>query len=335
MIHRPNVPSTQKGQLDHNQSHTPLYKTVRLVNLHTMILSLSLVNARLVVNKVESLHQHLLERELDMCAITETWIKSSDDKNVTKEIPPPGYFIYSYLRQSGRQGGDLSRIYKNNVKVEDKTVDKIFTTLEYCNFTLMFVGTTVNLHMAYRIPSTSVIQVCDELTYILEDGINRDLGELLFVGDLNIHMDTPLHPDTTIFLEFMESFNLRIHTNVATHISNHYLDLALTEHGSTIKSKIDRGDLFSDHHFVDLKLAVSHPVPKLTIVKYRKLRGIDDELFSRDLAESLVEVHDPAGDGSSLVDGYNKSLVKYWTRMPQLKQRQSGKLIHSHGLLIH
>ena len=134
------------------------------------------------------------------------------------------------------------------------------------------MGTTVNLHMIYRIPSTSVIQFCDEMANILEDGINRDLGDLLFVGDFNIHMDSPLHPDTSTFLEFIESFNLRNNTNFATHISNHYLDLALTEHGSTITSKIDRGDLFSDHHFVDLKLAVSHPIPKLTMAKYRKLK---------------------------------------------------------------
>ena len=71
MIHRTNVPSAQKGHPDCNQPCTPLYRTVRLVNLHTMILSLSLVNARSVVNKVESLQQHILERELDTCAITE------------------------------------------------------------------------------------------------------------------------------------------------------------------------------------------------------------------------------------------------------------------------
>ena len=173
----------------------------------------------------------------------------------------------------------------------------------------MFMGTTINLHIIYRIPSTHVIQFCDEMTNILDDGINRDHGELLFVGDFNIHMDNTLHPETITFLEFMESFNLRNHTNFTTHISNHYLDLALTEHGSTVISKIDRGVLFSDHHFVDLKLAVSHPTPNLIMVKYRKLRGIDDELFSKDLAESLAGVYDPADDVSGLVDRYNKSLA--------------------------
>ena len=97
-----------------------------------MILSLSLVNGWSVANKVESLQQHILERELDMCALTKTWIKSSDGKNVMKEIPPPGYYIYSHPRQSGRQGEGLALIYKDNVNVEDKTVDKVFTTLEHC-----------------------------------------------------------------------------------------------------------------------------------------------------------------------------------------------------------
>ena len=97
-----------------------------------------------------------------------------------KEIPPPGDSIYSHPRHSGRQGGGLALIYKDNVKVEHKTVDKIFTTIEHCNFTLKFAGTTVNLHMIYRIlnlhmiyriPSTSVIQFCDEIMNILEEGI--------------------------------------------------------------------------------------------------------------------------------------------------------------------
>ena len=43
---------------------------------------------------MESLQQHILERELDMCAITETWIKSSDEKKDMKEIPPLGYSTY-------------------------------------------------------------------------------------------------------------------------------------------------------------------------------------------------------------------------------------------------
>ena len=91
------------------------------------------------------------------------------EKNVMKEIPPLGYSIYSYPRQSGRQDGGLALIYKDNVKAEDKTVDKIFITLEHCNFTLKCVGTTVNLHIIYRIPSTSVIQFCYKMTNILED----------------------------------------------------------------------------------------------------------------------------------------------------------------------
>ena len=138
-------------------------------------------------------------------------------------------------------------------------------------------------------------------------------------------MGNTLHPETTTFFEFMESFNLRNHTNFATHISNHYLDLALTEHRSTVISKIDRSDLFSDHHFVDLTLALSHSIPKLTMVKYRKLRGIDDELFSNNLAESLAEGYNPADDVSSLVDGYNKSLAQVLDKHAPVKSKAVWK----------
>ena len=123
------------------------------------------------------------------------------------------------------------------------------------------------------------------------------------------------------FLSSWRSFNLMNQTNFATHISNHYLDLVLTECRSTVISKIDSSDLFSDHHFVDLKLAVMHPIQKPTMVKYRKLRGINDKLFSKDQAESLAEVYDPANDVSSLVDGYNKSLTQVLDKHAPVKSK--------------
>ena len=53
-------------------------------------LNLAQVNARPICNKIESFHQHISEQEVDICAITETWLRNEDDL-ATRQIPPESY----------------------------------------------------------------------------------------------------------------------------------------------------------------------------------------------------------------------------------------------------
>ena len=57
-------------------------------------LKVSYMNARSVVNKSESIAEYLIEDNIDVCAITETWLKSgSDDKIAVGNLTPTGYEI--------------------------------------------------------------------------------------------------------------------------------------------------------------------------------------------------------------------------------------------------
>ena len=58
-----------------------------------------------------------------------------------------------------------------------------------------------HLHI-YCIPNMSVIQFCSELSDFIETNILGDHGHLIMLGDFNIHMDNPEHPDTVIFNDF-------------------------------------------------------------------------------------------------------------------------------------
>ena len=49
-------------------------------------LNLAQVNARSICNKIESFHQHISEQEVDICAITKTWLRNEDDL-ATRQIP--------------------------------------------------------------------------------------------------------------------------------------------------------------------------------------------------------------------------------------------------------
>ena len=68
-------------------------------------LTISHVNAHSVNNKVGTLQSIITERNLDICAITETWLKLEDDDLTIKQIPPNGYNIISYPIPNGCMGG--------------------------------------------------------------------------------------------------------------------------------------------------------------------------------------------------------------------------------------
>ena len=74
-------------------------------------LTISHVNAHSVNNKVGTLQSIITERNLDICAIMETWLKLEDDDLTIKHIPPDGYNIISHPRHNGHMAVyDLRKI---------------------------------------------------------------------------------------------------------------------------------------------------------------------------------------------------------------------------------
>ena len=67
--------------------------------------------------------QYITSNLIDICAISETWIKSDADTNTIKEIAPHEYKIISQPCKSGKQGGGLALVYKGNISVK-KTNDE-------------------------------------------------------------------------------------------------------------------------------------------------------------------------------------------------------------------
>ena len=43
------------------------------------------INARSIVNKIQPVQQYIVDKNIHICAITETWIKKDDIDMVTKD----------------------------------------------------------------------------------------------------------------------------------------------------------------------------------------------------------------------------------------------------------
>ena len=130
-----------------------------------------------------------------------------------------------------------------------------------------FKGIVCNIYIVYCIPNTSVIQFGRELSDLMESDVLKDYGHLIMLGDFNIHVDNPEHPDTIISNDFLGSFDLINITTFPTHVSRHTLDLVITSSHGLIKS-IKQGFFLSDHCSVDSTLHVSRPVQPEKLIKF-------------------------------------------------------------------
>ena len=218
-------------------------------------LSLAHINAHSVKNKIASLQHYLCDSQIDICAITKTWIKQ-DDPLQASNIPPPGYSIISVpkIRQLTRRG--VALVHKTELSVKNCTSsinrnnaqDQL--TMECMSTHIKFKKKNIDLYMIYRYPNTSMLNFIECLSKIMEGNILNDCGELVLIGDFNIHIDSPEALDTILFNDFLDSLNLKNLVDFSTHLSTHTIDLIIMDKNSSLISHPRRGHMLSDHCFI-------------------------------------------------------------------------------------
>ena len=77
-----------------------------------------------------------------------------------------------------------------------------FRTIELAYYKVKVPSKVLDLLIIYRIPSTSILESCNELAAFMEDNITTLRGNLMLMGDLNIHMDDKGDPGTVTFTSF-------------------------------------------------------------------------------------------------------------------------------------
>ena len=80
--------------------------------------------------------------------------------------------------------------------------------MEHQSFRLHFNYLAVNLWIIYRLPSTSVLQFCNEFSTIQENLIYNQADKNIFIGDFNLHIDIEDDAHTLNFLDMLEYYNL-------------------------------------------------------------------------------------------------------------------------------
>ena len=189
----------------------------------------ALINCRSVVNKTQEIQLELVINNLDLCILTETWIKECDTITPTR-LCPNGYKSLSISRQD-RVGGGIAIVYKHELNISLAS-NQPFKTMELSCFSISTGNKLINLITIYRPPDSNVLEFCNELTKLLETNINLS-GELILLGDFNIAVNKPFDAVPASFLDVLHSFNLINRVDKATHRLSNTLDLIIHDADSS------------------------------------------------------------------------------------------------------
>jgi hypothetical protein len=271
---------------------------------------LGLVNARSVASKAELLIDHIDTNNLDLLAVTETWLTVDRGDAITLSLCPEGFAAIHNPRRSGKQGGGVALFYKNTIDVKRQS-EPVSISFECLHLLVSLRSSCQNFRLLiiYRPPKQDREQVqafMSEFGLLLE-GIVSSREKLVIVGDFNFHVDSPLNPSACSFLDLIDSFGLVQLVNVATHDKGHTLDLVLTRASDDLISEVSLAGLFSDHFAISCSLNLKRPLHPTKTVSYRSFKSINIEDFVNDL-KCLPLLCDPALSLESLVDQYDMGI---------------------------
>jgi hypothetical protein len=276
---------------------------------------MSSLNARSVANKTGLICETVIDKDLDVLAITETWLKQGDD-HVINQLCPPGFHFTGIPRPEGKgsRGGGIGVMYRSSLHVQSVSKPS-FTTFEHMCVRLS-LQRPVLLCVIYRPPPSqknglTTPQFLSDIEEFLTSIVNEANEDLCVVGDFNIHVDIKDDPTAKAFSNLLASLDLQQLVTHPTHKAGHILDLILTRAGSNTISptvSIHASDM-SDHHLVQFTLPQQPlPTPKVLLSR-RKFRSIDMEAFSADISSAL-SVQDDSSDVNNLVSRYSQSVTK-------------------------
>ena len=263
----------------------------------------TLINCRSVVNKTQEIQLELVNKSLDLCILTKTWIKECDTITPTR-LCPNGYKSLSISRQD-RVGGGIAIVYRNDLNISIAR-SQPFKTMELSCFSISTGNRLINLITIYRPFDSNVLEFCNEFAKLLETNINLS-RELILLGDFNIAVNKPLDAGPASFLDVLHSFNLINRVDKPTHRLCNTLDLIIHDADSTIIPKIKVDRLFSDHNIILFDISLPHTITTSKIKIYRKFNSINPDVFMKDIRElSLIKPTSPSLKGK--VNHYHSML---------------------------
>lgn len=176
-------------------------------------IKIELLNAQSITNKSCLIHDHILENCLDLMCITETW-HQPDNFFTLNESCPLGYNYLQKARSSGR-GGGLSLFHRSDLELSPQPLPAL-TSFECLAFKCKRPSHVLFL-LIYRPPKPNPAFI-PEMSNLLTT-FCTSAADVVILGDMNIHIDTPSCRSADEFLQLLDYLKQLV--DVPTHSRGH------------------------------------------------------------------------------------------------------------------
>ena len=262
---------------------TPLPRHIQQSNL-----MLCHANVRSAKSKSADLLDFIYSNDIDLFAITETWVADIDTAAMLEFTPDTHNFYYH--NRSGRRGGGTGLLAKKNITVKkiDAGEKKSF---EFSQLNIHHDNFRMRLLIIYR-PQYSADHPVTINTFLQEfaeylESIILSPEPVIIVGDFNIHVDVKDDPDAMKFADLLSSLGLNQLVSEPTHIHGHTLDLVISRKFDTvIEDSPIIGRYLSDHAAVFCCLNQIKPTASVKQISYRKIKSLDVDILREDLMKT-------------------------------------------------
>ena len=266
--------------------------TIKRSTHQTKHFNIGYINAQSSRNKVHELSDLIIDTNLDMLFITESWLSPNGDEAIIKSLTPPNYSCKSFPRET-RQGGGIAVIFRLSlqdiIKFETKSPFSC-SSFEFCELTIQLSNASFHIICIYRPPYSSSNrfskQTFIEEFHSLASYICTVGGTPVILGDFNIHFDNEKDTCTRKIKDVINSCNMEQLILSPTHNKGHTLDWFISKlPNSSIKvDVIDK--CISDHYFIFINIIAHKPEPEKQTVFSRNFRDINVDTFKNDIQDA-------------------------------------------------
>lgn len=301
-----------------NDQHVPLGEDNKddvSVKANSSSLSVHILNAHSVNNKANILQHYIVDNDIDLFLITETWLSKTSNINkvVLGNLVPAGYKILHEPRGK-RRGGGVAIVFKECLNLQRQDAAQ-FSSFDHIEVLIKTGNDCIRAVTIYRPPPTGkggkpTNIFLDEFNEYI-DSISTTSGKLIIGGDFNFHVDDENNHDANKFKALVYSLDMTQYVTQVTHKHGHTLDLVLTRSSDSDLVNdldVDAPDVISDHAAVYFHMPFRKPAPVRKVVTVRNLRDIDAVAFQNDIQQSDLIVN-PSDDITELVQQYNNTLA--------------------------
>ena len=249
------------------------------------------MNSQSLNNKISTLIQFLEDNSIDICLLTETWLKTQNNF-VTALLKEAGYKITHCVRQN-KKGGGVAIVSKHIFETKyEKLVEYNSFECIIQSFRIKNVSSSFTVILIYRPESQS-----DNLTMFLDEFYNLteyaqlNFKHFIICGDLNIHFNKSTDQTTTKFCDILNTFSLSQSVHDPTHRLGNTLDLVIhdPECINVSNVSVDNIDRISDHFIVHFDVCCEIKCSKKKEISYRNIKNIVESKFLSDLTSDTTD----------------------------------------------